>query len=624
MTRPLAEEVLAVAIGLWGEPTQRRGRNVRFGKKGSKSLVLDDEPVWYDHETGQGGGWIDLYKLAKHPLPNGGAADSTQQAILYDYRDEDRRLLFQVVRLPGHNFLQRRPDGTNGWVYKLGDVRRVLYRLHELATADRSDPVLVCEGEKDADALARLGLVATTNPGGASEGKSKWRPEFSESLRGRKCVLLPDLDKVGRAHMATVARALEGIAASVHVIELPDLSGAKDDKDVSDWLAKGHTAEELAALWLERLNGEASAPDRHDGLAQELATSTWLARDIPPVDRLLGDLITTTTRAFLVGPSGLGKTMLGLGFAMGMGFGTGFLHWRASRPARVLYIDGEMPTELLVQRLRDAARRIDREDCLDNIMVFSLEDAEALAERWPMLGMCQPLNTEEGQDFIKRLVAATKPDVVIFDNVQALVAGVQKEEETWTPVLPLVLWLTKKRVGQLWIDHTNRLGGHYGTSTKSWRFDAVGLMTELEEGADGARDPREVAFQLRFDKARRRTPENWNEFAPQIIRLRDDVWTSEPAEKRHCPLGKVPPSRVRFFNALETAIRDHGGIRVDKKWWEAAAQRADLIDPPPAKETSGQRRIRLRDFRKAKSDLITAEWIAIDGDSVVNLRGGLR
>jgi hypothetical protein len=370
--------------------------------------------------------------------------------------------------------------------------------------------------------------------------------------------------------------------------------------------------------WLGKLAGD----DSYAGLAKELATSTWLAREVPPVDRLLGDLITTTSRAFLIGPSGLGKTMLGLGFAMGMGFGIGFLHWRASRPARVLYLDGEMPTELLIQRLRDAARRVGREDCIDNIMVFSTEDAEAIAERWPTLGMMEPLNTDPGQDFVKRLIAATKPDAIILDNVQALVVGVQKEEETWVPVLPLVQWLTKQRVGQLWIDHTNKIGEHYGTSTKSWRFDTAGLMAALEEAQ---RNPHEVAFLLSFAKARRRTPDNWDEFAPHIIRLREDIWTSEPTEKRNGignGLGKVPPSRQPFYDALVAAIGRHGNgaAGVPLAQWEAEAQRRGLIEPPAAAETWQQRHNRLRDFRKAKSDLIAAHWIAVDGDLVIDLK----
>ena len=54
-------------------------------------------------------------------------------------------------------------------------VERVPYRLPELLNAAPDTTVFVCEGEKDCDALHALGLIATTNPGGAG----KWLPSMS-------------------------------------------------------------------------------------------------------------------------------------------------------------------------------------------------------------------------------------------------------------------------------------------------------------------------------------------------------------------------------------------------------------------------------------------------------------
>jgi len=56
----------------------------------------------------------------------------------YDYRDESGTLLFQVCRMPGKKFRQRRPDGIGGWIWRLDDTRRVPYRLPELAAAIQS------------------------------------------------------------------------------------------------------------------------------------------------------------------------------------------------------------------------------------------------------------------------------------------------------------------------------------------------------------------------------------------------------------------------------------------------------------------------------------------------------
>jgi len=162
----------------------------------------------------------------------------------YDYVNEAEKLLFQKVRFAPKDFRQRRPDGAHGWTWKLGDVRRVLYRLPEVvAGVAAGGPVYVVEGEKDADALAELGLVATCNPEGASESgkRSKWRPEYSEFLRGAHVVIVADKDPAGQAHARGVAASLDGVAASVRVVE------AAEGKDASDHLDGGYTPSEFVA-----------------------------------------------------------------------------------------------------------------------------------------------------------------------------------------------------------------------------------------------------------------------------------------------------------------------------------------------------------------------------------------
>src|SRR5579859_4529463 len=59
-----------------------------------------------------------------------------------------------------------------------------------------------------------------------------------------------------------------------------------------------------------------------------LTIGQWLARDLPQPDFLLGDLLSTTTRALFVAPTGTGKTMMMMGMGFGVAAGTGFLHWR--------------------------------------------------------------------------------------------------------------------------------------------------------------------------------------------------------------------------------------------------------------------------------------------------------
>jgi hypothetical protein len=45
------------------------------------------------------------------------SGNATPEAV-YPYTDESGRLLFEVVRFPGKQFRQRRPDSRGGWIYE--------------------------------------------------------------------------------------------------------------------------------------------------------------------------------------------------------------------------------------------------------------------------------------------------------------------------------------------------------------------------------------------------------------------------------------------------------------------------------------------------------------------------
>lgn len=154
----------------------------------------------------------------------------------YDYTDEDGKLLYQVVRYEPKDFKQRRPGPGGDWVWKKG-LRQVLYRLPELLDAPI---VFVVEGERDCETLREYGFVATTNAGGA---KSPWLPQYTETLRGREVILIPDNDAPGRKRVFHIARALFGNVARLIVLELEDGS-----KDVTEWFSRGHSELELIAL----------------------------------------------------------------------------------------------------------------------------------------------------------------------------------------------------------------------------------------------------------------------------------------------------------------------------------------------------------------------------------------
>ena len=114
-------------------------------------------------------------------------------------------------------------DGTRSWRWQGPPEPRPLYRLDRL-TALPEATVIVCEGEKAADAAAHLlpepAFVTTTSlNGAASPGKSDWSP-----LSGRRVCIWPDHDAPGADYARRVAAlARKAGAASAEVLDLSAL-----------------------------------------------------------------------------------------------------------------------------------------------------------------------------------------------------------------------------------------------------------------------------------------------------------------------------------------------------------------------------------------------------------------
>ena len=167
-----------------------------------------------------------------------GGDDERRIVAVYGFCDARGELSYQVVRFDPKDFRLRRPDGKGGWIWNMRGIQPLPYRLPQILAADPERPVVIVEGEKDADNLAALGVIATTNHGGAG----KWTPAHAAHLTNRHVVIVPDADGPGERHAHAVAASLQGIAASVRLVRLPT------GKDASDWLQAGGTPEQLREL----------------------------------------------------------------------------------------------------------------------------------------------------------------------------------------------------------------------------------------------------------------------------------------------------------------------------------------------------------------------------------------
>ena len=157
-----------------------------------------------------------------------------------DYGQAEREHIYpggQVKKV-----MYRRTDGSkygiwfhleNGaWKKGRGNAPHSLYIAGQLTGA-----VFVVEGEKDCDTFHKLGYDAVSGEDGAGPGK--WRPEYTEQLKGLSVVIFQDNDQTGKDYAQETAAAIHGVASSVQVLDLTQVWTNMPEKgDISDLVAK--------------------------------------------------------------------------------------------------------------------------------------------------------------------------------------------------------------------------------------------------------------------------------------------------------------------------------------------------------------------------------------------------
>ena len=163
----------------------------------------------------------------------------------WTYRAASGDVLGYVLRFDGADGKQFRPlalyapagGGAPVWRWEAWPVPRPLYGLDRLA-ARPSAFVVVCEGEKSADAATRLlpDFVCVTSPNGSkSAAKADWSP-----LRGRDVTIWRDADEPGLEYARAVAALCYAAGAASVAIVTPPL-GVRQGWDAADAEAEGWT-----------------------------------------------------------------------------------------------------------------------------------------------------------------------------------------------------------------------------------------------------------------------------------------------------------------------------------------------------------------------------------------------
>lgn len=167
----------------------------------------------------------------------------------YEYQNEKGKPLMRVFRTEDKSFPVIHEEGGKWW-WGDGGHADLLYRLPQVRKAvAQGERIYIVEGEKDVETLEKMGLRGTTNKGGAG----KWPEKCTAELENALVAIVPDIDEAGRKHGRLVAKALEGHAKEVRILNLQRLSGVKlpekgDISDVAQLLGVRKAAECLGQL----------------------------------------------------------------------------------------------------------------------------------------------------------------------------------------------------------------------------------------------------------------------------------------------------------------------------------------------------------------------------------------
>jgi RecA-family ATPase/5S rRNA maturation endonuclease (ribonuclease M5) len=230
-----------------------------------------------------------------------GAPSTDPELGPYIYRDARGNPHAKVTRTPTGNsrFTQQHWTGM-AWQSGAPD-HKLRYRLPELLAADPAARVCITEGEKDAVNVAKLGLVATTNPNGADGWKSaKLIPYFAHVKR---IAILEDNDEAGRKRTQRIIETLRMLnpMPDIRVVRFTELP---EGGDVSNWLEQDRSrgyAELLARI-------EATKPFYCK--PQPAPIREWAGKPVPVPQYTVPDRIPAEQVFLFSGEGGEGKSIL--------------------------------------------------------------------------------------------------------------------------------------------------------------------------------------------------------------------------------------------------------------------------------------------------------------------------
>ena len=262
----------------------------------------------------------------------------------------------------------------------------------------------------------------------------------------------------------------------------------------------------------------------------------FLSLELPPQEDILSPWLGTQGLALIYAPRGIGKTHVALGIAYAVASGGRFLRWKAPKPRGVLYLDGEMPANMMQERL-SAIVASNPEKVTESFKILT-------PDLQPMMST-PDLSTQRGQTAIEPFLE--KIDLIIVDNLATLCrSGNENDTEAWKPVQEWALRMRASGRSVLFIHHAGKKGAQRGASAREDTLNVVLRLSrpEIYAASEGA------VFEVYYEKSRGLFGES---IAPFRAKLSQDgagkqLWTTENLD---------PSKKILIATRLKEGYKQH-------------------------------------------------------------------
>lgn len=294
-------------------------------------------------------------------------------------------------------------------------------------------PVIVCEGEKAAEALVDLGVLAVATVTGAAATPSDTALSV---LDGREVWLWPDNDDVGRAHMARIALR---VSPSPRTIAWP---AAPEHGDAADYVATHGTAEGIRAMLVE------TAPTR---TGPRLSIVRMSEVQPEPIEWLWQGRLARGKPTLIMGDPGLGKSLITQTIAATVSTGGPWPDGGScEQGTAVLFTIEDGLADTVAPRLLAAAANMQRVIAVRGVIG---EDASP-DER--MFALTEHL------ELLHRVIVEEHAIYVVMDPVTAYLGpdvNAHKEAEVRAVLGPLQMLCEQTRIALVMLMHLNKGSG---------------------------------------------------------------------------------------------------------------------------------------------------------------------